>query len=151
MVSITTHDLATLAGFWSGHDLETHREIGLFETAEAYAAALERRRQDRLRLSELLSGLGLIPAPRGGDPAPLDGELHNAVVALLCATPSRYLLLAQEDLFKVPDQQNVAGTVEERPNWVWRMPWTVEELESDPTVRDFARMYRGNIRRAGRG
>ena len=72
-------------------------------------------------------------------------------MALLCATPSRYLLLAQEDLFKVPDQQNVAGTVVERPNWVWRMPWTVEELESDPTVRDFARMFRGNVRRSGRG
>ena len=150
MVSITTHDLATLAGFWSGHDLETHREIGLFATSEAYAAALERRRQERQRLSALLAGLGLIAAPRGGEPAPLDGELHNAVVALLCATPSRYLLLAQEDLFKVTDQQNVAGTVEERHNWVWRMPWTVEELESDPTVRDFAGMFRGNLLRSGR-
>jgi 4-alpha-glucanotransferase len=151
MVSVTTHDLATLAGFWSGHDLETHREIGHFASAAAYAEALEGRRQERRRLSELLAGLGLLGAPRNGDPALLDGELHNAVVSLLCATPSRYFLLAQEDLFKVPDQQNVPGTVEERPNWVWRMPWTVEELESEPAVRDFASMYRGNVRRSGRG
>jgi 4-alpha-glucanotransferase len=151
MVSVTTHDLATLAGFWSGHDLETRREIGLFPSTASYAAALEERRQDRRRLSELLAGLGLLGTPRSGEPEPLDGELHNAVVALLCATPSRYLLLAQEDLFKVPDQQNVPGTVAERPNWVWRMPWTVEELASEPAVRDFARMYRGNIQRSGRG
>jgi 4-alpha-glucanotransferase len=151
MVSITTHDLATLAGFWSGHDLETHREIGHFRSAASYAAALEERRLERRRISELLAGLGLLGAPRGGDPGPLDGELHNAVVALLCATPSRYFLLAQEDLFKVPDQQNIPGTVEERPNWVWRMPWTIEALESEPAVRDFARMYRENVRRSGRG
>ena len=70
---------------------------------------------------------------------------------MLCATPSRYFLLAQEDLFKVSDQQNVPGTVEERPNWVWRMPWKVEELESEPAVRDFAGMYRANVRLSRRG
>ena len=59
-------------------------------------------------------------------------------------------MLAQEDLFKVLDQQNVPGTVTERPNWVWRMPWTVEELESAPAVRDFARMYHNNLERSGR-
>ncbi|HEY5999205.1 MAG TPA: 4-alpha-glucanotransferase [bacterium] len=150
MVSITTHDLATLAGFWSGHDLETRREIGHFPTADAYAAALAARRDERRRLSALLAELGLLGAPRGGEPAPLDGEMHNAVVALLCATPSRYLVLAQEDLFKVPDQQNVPGTVAERPNWVWRMPWTLEELETAQPVRDFARMFRENLRRSGR-
>lgn len=151
MVSITTHDLATLAGFWSGLDLETQREIGHFPSAAAYTAALEQRRQDRRRLSELLAGLGLLHTPRCGEPESLDGELHNAVVALLCATPSRHFLLAQEDLFKVIDQQNVPGTVEQRPNWVWRMPWTVEELESESLAGDFARMYRENIRKSCRG
>ncbi|HWR97687.1 MAG TPA: 4-alpha-glucanotransferase [Candidatus Methanoperedens sp.] len=151
MVSITTHDLATLAGFWSDHDLETRREIGLFTSAGAYAAALAARAEERRRLAELLVGCGLLGTARRGDPAPLDGELHNAVVTLLCQTPSRYFLLSQEDLFKVADQQNVPGTVTERPNWVWRMPWTVEQLETAPAILDFARMYRENIRRSGRG
>jgi 4-alpha-glucanotransferase len=151
MVSVTTHDLPTLAGFWSGHDLEAHRELGHFPSAGSYEAALEARRHERRRLSELLAALGLIGAPRGGEAGPLDGELHHAIVALLCATPSRYFLLAQEDLFKVPDQQNVPGTVTERPNWVWRMPWTVEELETEPVVRDFALMCRENVGRSGRG
>jgi 4-alpha-glucanotransferase len=154
MVSITTHDLATFAGFWSGHDLLTRRAIGLYRDAAEFDQAVEARRRERLRLLELLVAHGLIDAGRlsgAGAPAEPDGELHNGVIALLCSTPSRFLLLAQEDLFKVVDQQNVPGTVTERPNWVWRMPWTVEQLESEPAVRDFARMYHANIRRSGRG
>jgi len=153
LVSITTHDLATFAGFWSGRDLETRREIGLFPTAESYESALADRRLDRRRLIELLVAAGALPPERlgdTGDPAEPDGTLHNAVVGMLCDTPSRYFLLAQEDLFKTSDQQNVPGTVAERPNWVWRMPWAIEELETEPAVRDYARMYRGNIERSGR-
>jgi 4-alpha-glucanotransferase len=153
MVSITTHDLATFAGFWTGQDLSTRHAIGLFPDEAAYGQAVDARRQDRRRLLELLVSRGFLGAERlgyDGAPADPDGELHNAVVALLCSTPSRFFVLAQEDLFKVLDQQNVPGTVTERPNWVWRLPWTVEELESAPTVRDFARMYHMNIARSGR-
>jgi 4-alpha-glucanotransferase len=154
MVSITTHDLATFAGFWRGDDLSTRRAIGMYPDDAAFEGALAARRRDRRRLVELLVAQGLLGPERlgfAGDPAEADGELHNAVIALLCSTPSRFFVLAQEDLFKVPDQQNVPGTVTERPNWVWRMPWTVEELERAPAVRDFARMYHANIRRSGRG
>ena len=153
MVSITTHDLATFTGFWAGHDLLAHRAIGLFPDEPSFNRALENRRQERRRLLELLVSCGLLGPERlgsSGEPADPDGELHNAVVALLCRTPSRFFVLAQEDLFKVLDQQNVPGTVTERPNWVWRMPWTVEELESAPAVRDFARMYHTNLERSGR-
>jgi len=153
MVSITTHDLATFTGFWSGHDLLTRRAIGLFPDEPSFIRALESRRQERRRLLELLVSCGLLGPERlgsAGEPADPDGELHNAVVALLCRTPSRFFVLAQEDLFKVLDQQNVPGTVTERPNWVWRMPWTVEELESAAAVRDFARMYHTNLERSGR-
>ena len=153
MVSITTHDLATFTGFWTGHDLLAHRAIGLFPDEQSFNRAVENRRQERRRLLELLVSCGLLGPERlgsSGEPADPDGELHNAVVALLCRTPSRFFVLAQEDLFKVLDQQNVPGTVTERPNWVWRMPWTVEELESAPAVRDFARMYHTNLERSGR-
>jgi len=153
MVSITTHDLATFAGFWSGHDLLTRRASGLYPDEPSFNQALESRQQERRRLLELLIASGLLGPERLGslgEPADPDGELHNAVVALLCRTPSRFFLLAQEDLFKVLDQQNVPGTVTERPNWVWRMPLTVEELESAPAVRDFVRMYHTNLERSGR-
>ncbi len=153
MVSITTHDLATFTGFWTGHDLLTRRASGLYPDEPSFNLALESRRQERRRLLELLVACGLLGSERldsAGEPADPDGELHNAVVALLCRTPSRFFVLAQEDLFKVLDQQNVPGTVTERPNWVWRMPWTVEELESAPAVRDFARMYHANLERSGR-
>jgi len=153
MVSITTHDLATFAGFWTGHDLLTRRAIGLFPDEASFERAVENRRHERRRLIELLVAGGLLGPERlgfAGDAGDPDGDLHNAVVALLCRTPSRFFVLAQEDLFKVLDQQNVPGTVTERPNWVWRMPWTVEELESAAVVRDFARMFHANLERSGR-
>jgi len=153
MVSITTHDLPTFAGFWTGHDLLTRRAIGMFPDEQSFSRAVEARRHERRRLLEALVSRGLLGPERldsFGEPADPDGGLHNAIVALLCETPSRFFVLAQEDLFKVLDQQNVPGTVTERPNWVWRMPWTVEELESAPAVRDFARMCHANLKRAGR-
>jgi 4-alpha-glucanotransferase len=153
MVSITSHDLPTLAGFWSGADLRTRHDIGLFRDDAARDRATAERRGDRRKLLELLVGLGRLAPERladPGDPAELDGELHAALVALLCDTPSRYFQLAQEDLFKVAEQQNFPGTVTERPNWVWRMPWTIEQLGSAPAVRDFARMYRDAVVRSRR-
>jgi 4-alpha-glucanotransferase len=153
VVSICTHDLATFAGFWTGEDLETRRRIGLIANEEAWGRALAERRRDRRGLIERLVGSDLLPLARladSGEPADPDGALHNAVVGLLCSTPSRFFLLAQEDLFKARDQQNVPGTVTERPNWVWRMPYTIEELESSPAVLDFAAMYRGWVERTGR-
>jgi len=30
------------------------------------------------------------------------------------------------------------------------MPWTIEEIETEPAVRDYAAMYRANIERSGR-
>jgi 4-alpha-glucanotransferase len=154
VVSITTHDLPTLAGFWSGADLETRRRIGLLAGGEPWERAVASRREDRRLLLELLVRRGLLPPERLAEPdlegAEIDGALHQAVVGLLCGAPSRFFLLAQEDLFKVREQQNVPGTVTERPNWVWRMPFTVEELATDPLARDCAAMYRGWIERSGR-
>ena len=68
MVSITTHDLATFTGFWTGHDLLTRRAIGLFPDEPSYDRALENRRRERRRLLELLVACGLLGPERLGFP-----------------------------------------------------------------------------------
>ena len=80
----------------------------------------------------------------------LSGELHNAVIGFLAATPAQVLVLNQEDLTKETEQQNLPGATWQYPNWQRKMRYTIEELDSDAQVRDCALMYRAWLERTGR-
>jgi (1->4)-alpha-D-glucan 1-alpha-D-glucosylmutase len=41
MVAVTTHDLATLSGFWRGRDLDIKSELTLFPDEEKRGQAYE--------------------------------------------------------------------------------------------------------------
>ncbi len=79
----------------------------------------------------------------------LAGELHNAIVGFLTSTPSKLLVLNQEDLLKETEQQNLPGSTAEYPNWQRRMRFAIEELESRP-ASDYAAMFRTWAERTGR-
>lgn len=153
LVSSTTHDLPTLAGFWTGRDIEARRAAGIFPDEETYRRALEERRQDKQRMLGRLRSLGLLPphVPASADQIPeLTGELHNAVIGFLTLTPSLLLAINQEDLTKDPEQQNLPGTVVQYPNWRHKMRYSLEELESSPEVAGFVSMLRHWLERTGR-
>jgi 4-alpha-glucanotransferase len=152
LVSSTTHDLPTLAGFWAGADLEARRGTGVLNP-EAYASQRENRRLEKQKMLDMLFELGLMPAhlPRQAEAYPeLTGELHNAIVGFLAETPSELLAINQEDLTKELAQQNLPGTTGEYPNWGRKMRFTVEEMNSDPAARGFTAMFRHWILRSGR-
>jgi len=145
LVSSTTHDLPTLAGFWSGQDIESRHEAGVFPNEESYRQAVEHRRTERQKILDVLFRLGLLPdyVPRSVDGLPkLTGELHNAIAGYLATTPSMLLSLNQEDLTKETAQQNLPGTTATYPNWRRKMRYSIEELETLPTIRDFVAMFR---------
>jgi hypothetical protein len=49
--------------------------------------------------------------PRSASDVPeLTGELHHAIIGFLALTPSQWMVVNQEDLFKQPYQQNMPGT-----------------------------------------
>jgi 4-alpha-glucanotransferase len=153
LVSVTTHDLPTLAGFWQGRDIEARRRAGLLTREADYRAQMETRQREKQRLLEVLFRLGLLPGwtPRSAAAIPeLTGELHNAVVGFLVSTPSRLMVLNQEDLLKQLDQQNLPGSTWQYPNWRRKMPLTLEELRKQPLARDCARMFRHWLNRSGR-
>ncbi|MGD0437500.1 MAG: 4-alpha-glucanotransferase [Bryobacteraceae bacterium] len=153
LVSATTHDLPTLAGFWLGRDVEARRVAGLLPEDATYHKMLAERAAEKQKLLDLLIELGLLPDwfPRSAADVPeLTGELHNAVVGFLASTPSKLMLLNQEDLLKQADQQNLPGTTVEHPNWQRKMECTVEELWSSPDVQAFTAMYRAWLDRSGR-
>src|SRR5690606_26910357 len=50
LVSIGTHDLPTLSGWWSGHDLRLRAELRLFPDDETRHEQASARAHDRVRL-----------------------------------------------------------------------------------------------------
>ncbi|MBM3747656.1 MAG: 4-alpha-glucanotransferase, partial [Acidobacteria bacterium] len=152
LVSSSTHDLPTLAGYWVGRDIEARRAAGLLPDEASYERQLSDRAADKQQLLTLLLRLGLLPEgfPRRADQAPeLTGELHNAVVGLMALTPCRLMALNQEDLFKETEQQNLPASTWQYPNWQRKMKYSLEALRASP-AREFTRMLRAWLERSGR-
>jgi 4-alpha-glucanotransferase len=153
LVSATTHDLPTLAGFWLGRDIDARRDAGLLPDDAAYESMRAGRAREKQKLLDLLWDLQLLPDwfQRDASQVPeLAGELHNAIVGFLASTPSKLMLLNQEDLLKQTEQQNLPGSTVEYPNWSRKMKCTVEELWTSNEIRDFALMFRSWLDRTGR-
>uniref|UniRef100_UPI0018E0393C 4-alpha-glucanotransferase n=1 Tax=Roseomonas rosulenta TaxID=2748667 RepID=UPI0018E0393C len=114
---VSTHDLATLAGWWEGADLDERLALGLLTPAHA-AAALARRAQDRAALA----------AACGVSPGGFGPETAAAVHRFVAASPSRIMLVQAEDLVGERIGVNLPGTDRERPNWRRRLPVPASHL-----------------------
>ena len=153
LVSSTTHDLPTLAGFWTGEDIEARRRAGMVPDDAMYQRQVDERAMEKQKMLDLLHGLDLLPAyaPRAAHLMPeMTGELHNAVIGFLALTPAQLLAVNQEDLTKEIAQQNLPATTWQYPNWSRKMKFTLEELRTAPVARDFVAMFRNWLVRSGR-
>src|SRR4029077_16856289 len=95
LVSSTTHDLPTLAGFWVGADIEARLAAGIIAEAPC-RTQFESRAREKQKMVDVLFHLKLLPEtlPRSASAYPeLTGELHNAIVGFLAVTPSQLLAL----------------------------------------------------------
>jgi 4-alpha-glucanotransferase len=153
LVSVSTHDLPTLAGFWVGRDIEARRKAGVLGDEQAYQTQLREREAEKQKMLDLFRSLKLLPLwfrERAVDVPEFTGELHYAAVGFLALTPSMLMALNQEDLFKEEDQQNLPGTTEQYPNWRHKMRYTIEELRTNSLARDCTSMFRHWLTRTGR-
>jgi 4-alpha-glucanotransferase len=121
MAAVTTHDLPTVAGLWSGDDLTEQREHGTGTDAE-----LERGRA---------SLLGQLPG-LADDATPEDAV--RRAYELLARAPSTLLSATLDDALGVRRRPNMPGTTD-RPNWSLPLPVTVEELPGHPLLQEVAR------------
>ena len=144
---VATHDLSTLRGFWTGHDIALRAELGLFPTNELRQQMERARADDRWRLVNALIEAGLLP--QGTSPEQLDFDaLSLAVHAYLARTPARLCLVQVEDVLGIEEQANLPGTVDEHPNWRRRLPLGVAELLADGRLARLAAEL-GRIRPRG--
>ncbi|MGA8029660.1 MAG: 4-alpha-glucanotransferase [Bryobacteraceae bacterium] len=151
LVSSTTHDLPTIAGFWTFRDIEARRAAGLAEETE-YRAQIEDRKREKQRMLDILHSENLLPhyyARNAAEAPEMDGSLHNAIVGFLAQAPSMLLLLNQEDFTKETEQQNLPCSTAEYPNWRRKMKVKIEDLSSS-SWKPFSAMFRDQLTRTDR-
>ena len=152
LVSSTTHDLPTLAGYWAGRDLEARSQAGLLPSPDWQERQWNERKAEKRRIVETLLRDGFLPQdfPReSAEWSELTGDLHNAIIGWLCSTPAALMLLNEEDLTKETEQQNLPGTTTEYPNWKRKMKLSLEDLTGE-TAAGFVVMFRSWLQKTGR-
>jgi (1->4)-alpha-D-glucan 1-alpha-D-glucosylmutase len=140
-VSVGTHDLPTLRGFWVGADIEARAALSLFASPAEREAQERARTRERAMLLRALQDQGLLPQDVDPERATL-GEwfpsIAPAVQRFLARTPAQIQLVAMEDVFGQREQVNLPGTVDELPNWRRKLARDVEDWPDDPSFRALA-------------
>jgi 4-alpha-glucanotransferase len=129
MAAITTHDLPTVAGLWTGEDVEEQREYGTGTEDE-----LER---GRTSLLEHLPGLA--------DGAPAEQAVEQAH-RLLAGAPSKLLSATLDDAVGELRRPNMPGAGD-RPNWSLPLPVLVDDLAAHPLVQTVTRTLADGVSR----
>ncbi len=125
----STHDVPTIAGWWTEHDLDLRSGLGLVRDLAAERAA---RAVDRERLWSAM----VASASTAGPPPPRDmpEKVVDAAIAHTARAACDLLLLPMEDAIGTVEQPNLPGTYEQHPNWRRRLPERAERLLSAPAV-----------------
>jgi 4-alpha-glucanotransferase len=110
--AVTTHDLPTIAGVWSGEDHQ--------------ASSFRDRLRDRAGTGDDASVADVTVAAYGA----LGGASSAVVVGTL------------DDALEVAERPNMPGTTDEWPNWKLALPLPLEEIEEDERVRAVASAMR---------
>lgn len=82
----------------------------------------------------ILSEFAGIPLPANGAVPPFTDGVQWRLIKALFASNSRYAVLSVNELFDIPGRINRPGGAHAADNWTFRVPWTVEELDSDPRL-----------------
>jgi len=122
---VTTHDLATVAGLWTGGDVAGARAAGI-ESNEPGMRAL----RDKIAREAHIE-------PQ----APPEVAIEKTYAALASA-PSRIILATLDDAIAVVERPNMPGTTTAWPNWSLALPMPLEELEQQELPRRVAKVMK---------
>ncbi|MBS0425794.1 MAG: malto-oligosyltrehalose synthase, partial [Proteobacteria bacterium] len=141
LAAVSTHDLATLQGWWSSTDLQERIRLGLFPREAIALQQLADRAAERAQLMLALQQAGLLGAEavaRALGSGVLDAGACAAVHRYLAQTPARLMMVQAEDLLGEREQANMPGTLDTHPNWRRRLPLPAQGWPDDARVRTIA-------------
>jgi 4-alpha-glucanotransferase len=122
LAAVTTHDLPTVRGLWTGSDLREQQAVGLSPNVPGTEAL-------RARLREL-TGL-----PEGASSEMVMLAVHRR----MAKAPSVLVAATLEDALDVAERPNLPGTRDDRrANWSLALPDTIEAIEAHPLPRAVA-------------
>ncbi len=138
---VSTHDLPTIAGWWTGADIVEKRALGLLD-AEGAAGAQAEREAARHALAEAMAEAGVTEGSPIDASAPHDPRITAALHRYAGASPSAVVLLQADDLAGETAAVNLPGTDHERPNWRRKVGVDADALWETPAatqaIADFA-------------
>lgn len=129
----TTHDLPTVAGWWTGTDIGWRARLQLLGEGETEAGMHEQRARDRGALWHALHQAGCVPHDAPHDPPP-EAPIED-VLRFVSNTPSPLMLVPTEDLLGLNEQPNLPGTTDQHPNWRRRLGADANRLFDSEAVR----------------
>ncbi|MBL8659548.1 MAG: 4-alpha-glucanotransferase [Rhodospirillales bacterium] len=140
LACVTTHDLATLAGFWGEADIDLKRELSLYPDAASEEGERASRQADRDQLLAALESQGLLgdPGSRPAEGAAMDPALSAAVHRYLSRSPVSLLLVQIDDLTEETEQLNLPGTDRERANWRRRLHLPIRDIRGSAVISALA-------------
>ena len=144
LTTADTHDMATIAGFWTGRDIELQRMAGLIDSTSARAP---RSCSATTSADFSWSGWWQRARSRADAAAPSNAELRGAVHRFLCSTPAALVGVYLEDLVGEREPVNLPGvSYDVYRSWTRRLSNPLESLETDPDVACVSRSgARGSV------
>ena len=121
LAAVTTHDLPTLAGVWTGKDLETQRQLGLNPDESA-----NERFREKLRHTSNL---------------PADADITLPTISTfeqLAQAPSAIVMASMEAACVAAERPNMPTAGGRYPSWSLALPLPLEDIESSEMPRKLA-------------
>jgi 4-alpha-glucanotransferase len=131
MAAVTTHDLPTVAGLWSGSDLAAQQTMDLQPDAAAFSLI-----HNRL---QALTGLA---------PDAPTVDVVRATYEALGRSPSAVVTATLEDALAVEERPNMPATTWQWPNWRIALPEPLETLVEAPLAAEIAQSLTRSRRRS---
>ena len=126
--TFSTHDHEPVNGIWRSclRVIQQHQEAPTEQTAWASGGA-----QDTLRILSEFSG---IPIPQHSPWPPYTEGIRLRLFKALFASNSRYAVVMVTELFSLDERINHPGT-SDSGNWRFRLPWTLDEIADEPSLK----------------
>ncbi len=149
LCSVTTHDLATICGFWELRDIEVKKALGLYVNEEKYLKHKSDRERDKELLLQALRMLGILSdeIPLNNlTVAPMSFELCLGIYEYLARTPCMLVSVGLDDILGVLEQQNLPGVVDLYPCWRQKLLLRLDDIVSDTRFLALSDMFKRNSR-----
>lgn len=127
LAAITTHDLPTLAGIWTGQDFELQHRSGLNP---------DKAQSEELR-QKIVHASGVVP----------HADVETAAIQTfeqLAAAPSVIVMATMEAACLASERPNMPGAEGKYPNWSLALPLSLEEIEPATFPRSLAKVLKRN-------